>query len=87
MRDKRSIQIKKLLRKKYPYQTCRVRIDKYSLGETIYVYTDAWPDIHDDSPENVIATRQNIRHNLEVLLKDFLTQESTYLHICCLRRE
>lgn len=42
MRDSRSHEIKKLLKKHYPKATFRVRIDKYSMGESINVATDAF---------------------------------------------
>ena len=38
--DKRAIEIKSILKKQYPEATFRVRIEKYSGGETIYIYTD-----------------------------------------------
>ena len=34
--DKRAIEIKRILKKQYPEATFRVRIEKYSGGETIY---------------------------------------------------
>jgi len=40
MRDNRSYIIKKILKQKYPDSTFRVRIEKYSGGESIEVYTD-----------------------------------------------
>jgi len=40
MKDMRSYEIKKILKKKYPGSVFRVRIDKYSLGESINIYTD-----------------------------------------------
>jgi len=40
MRDTRSFKIKKILRKAYPKAKFRVRIEKGSLSEAIYVKTD-----------------------------------------------
>ena len=40
MRDKRSYQIKKILKNKFPDSKFKVKIDKYSMGESIYIYAD-----------------------------------------------
>lgn len=40
MRDQRGYEIKKLIKSKYPKAQVRVRIDKYSMGESINVNTD-----------------------------------------------
>lgn len=42
MRDTRSTEIKKLLKGFYPNATFNVRIHKYSMGESIYVSTNAF---------------------------------------------
>lgn len=42
MNDTRSTEIKKVLRKFYPNATFKVRIHKYSMGEAIYVSTNAF---------------------------------------------
>jgi hypothetical protein len=40
MRDTRSTEIKKILKNAYPEAQFRVRIHKYSMGESIHVNTD-----------------------------------------------
>lgn len=40
MRDTRSTEIKRILRKAYPKAQFKVWIHKYSMGESIYVRTD-----------------------------------------------
>lgn len=40
MKDTRGFEIKKLLKSKYPNNQFRVRLHKYSMGESIYVNTD-----------------------------------------------
>ena len=42
MRDTRSYEIKKLLKKYYPNAKFEVRIDKYSMGESINIRTNAF---------------------------------------------
>jgi hypothetical protein len=42
MKDTRSTEIKKILKKEYPGAKFSVRIDKYSMGESINVRTDAF---------------------------------------------
>jgi hypothetical protein len=40
MKDTRSFEIKKLIKKHYPNAKVSVRIDKYSMGESINIQTD-----------------------------------------------
>jgi len=45
MRDNRSYLIKKILKQKYPNAKFKVRIEKYTLGESINVYTNLLHDV------------------------------------------
>ena len=77
MKDNRSIQIKRLLRQHYPDAKVRVKIQKYSLGESIHVYTDLMPqrpwtaNYNDPEMQEYKIKWQSVKDELEKLLKDF----------------
>ncbi len=77
MRDTRSHEIKKLLKKSYPNATFKVFIDKYSMGESINVRTDAFKIDQAPDPRGygyvMQATEENdqIRKNIKSLLSEY----------------
>lgn len=75
MRDKRAYEIKRILKKAYPEATFRVKIDKYSMGESINVYTSLIDDIRGMTEKEKIDYK--INNNSEPY-NDLLT---------CLRKE
>jgi len=72
MRDTRYAQIKKILREHFPGATFRVKIDKWSTGESISVYTDLIKEWTDEDVHNqwlvasgrVIETTPEIKKTL-----------------------
>lgn len=76
MRDTRSSEIKKILKKEYPNAKFSVRIDKYSMGESINISTDlvAREVLTLPNGEEVNGYAQktiDTIHNIERMLKDF----------------
>ena len=79
MKDKRSYEIKTVLKKYYPEAIFRVKIDKYSMGESINIKTDLKKEYPDDvdfrnlTPECLAIKEHNekITQEIETLLKDF----------------
>lgn len=74
MRDTRSYEIKRLLKKHYPNAQVKVRIDKYSMGESINVKTDAFVIGKKPDPRgwgyvyDVTDKDEKIRQNIKKLL-------------------
>jgi len=50
--DKRYVEIKKLLGKEFPKAKFKVKISKYSLGESINIYTDLMPEWTAEDSDN-----------------------------------
>lgn len=83
MKETRSFEIKKILKKEYPDNQFKVRIEKYSMGETIRVYTDRVIEFEnkkaeyqmneDEKQERQEITELNhkIKNEIQALLKDF----------------
>lgn len=77
MRDTRSSEIKKLLKKYYPNAIFKVRIHKYSMGESIYVTTNAFtfeivPDpVGYGSIRKMSEQDRENKHYIEKLLQDY----------------
>jgi hypothetical protein len=75
MKDTRSNEIKKILKKEFPEAKVRVRIHKYSMGESIYVNTDLieWVKVVDESNYTGFSQRktEQSRDN-ESTIKDLL---------------
>jgi len=64
-RDRRNYEIKGIFKKKYPNAKIKVRIQKYSGGESINVYTDLLKDPYNTLPEfNHIQWKRRVGQNL-----------------------
>jgi hypothetical protein len=76
-RDNRGTIIKGIIKKAYPSATVRVRLDKYSMGESINVRTDAFKIDQVADPRgygyiNDISEKDKaIRDNIKRLLSEF----------------
>lgn len=83
-RDNRTYQIKRILKKEYPDAKFSVRIEKFSMGESIEIITDLLPpqpkvpkEIVNDYNETTeflkpwLGGCREIENNIRILLKDF----------------
>jgi len=82
MRDQRSQEIKKILKKCYPDAQFKVRINKYSMGESIHIYTDLliilpnkpveeYTEKENIEREKSMAFNQTERERIQNLLSEF----------------
>lgn len=77
MKDKRSFEIKRILRFRYSEAKFKVRIDKYSMGETIYINTDLIKRQRIDDPsgygyiETFTEESKDRLREMNQLLKDY----------------
>jgi hypothetical protein len=77
MRDTRSYEIKRIIKKAFPNAIVKVFIDKYSMGESINIRTDlikrtivADPRGYGTVGYFTDEVKENLKH-LELLLKDY----------------
>ena len=82
MRDNRSQEIKRILKKTYPDNQFKVRCDKYSMGESFRIYTDLIKELPNKAVdiftekekgehESTMHWNQVMREIIERQLKEF----------------